>query len=246
MCEARERGAVRSASADEEEPVDRRATAAQDQTSTTPVRSPMSPTQRHALAAAAASLALGVVLSACGGGADGTSGAEPSTPGPGAAAATSQEHDGADTEFAQMMILHHQGAVEMATMAEGRARTEAVQRLAGDIQFAQQPEIDLMTSWLEAWGEEPPASGDDLGGMDHSGDHTGMADDDQMRRLEDAGADFDRMFLEMMIVHHRGAITMSEQEQADGTNPDALALAAAIVADQTAEIETMEQLLADM
>lgn len=205
----------------------------------------MSPKKRHTLAAAAASLALGVVLSACSNGAETTSGDQPTTAS-GSAAATSQEHSDADTEFAQMMILHHQGAIEMATMAEGRAQSDEVQQLASDIQFAQQPEIDLMTSWLETWGEEPPSSEDDMGGMDHSSGHTGMADDDQMQQLQDAGADFDRMFLEMMIEHHQGAITMSEQEQANGLNEDAVELAGTIIGDQTEEIDKMQQLLADM
>jgi len=145
-----------------------------------------------------------------------------------------------------MMILHHQGAIEMAAMAEGRAQSEEVQQLSSDIQFAQQPEIDLMTSWLETWGEEPSSSDDDMGGMDHSSGHTGMADDAQMQQLQDAGADFDRMFLEMMIEHHQGAITMSEQEQANGLNKDALALAGTIIGDQTEEIAKMKQMLADM
>jgi len=205
----------------------------------------MSPKKRHTLAAAAASLALGVVLSACSNGAETTSGDQPTTASE-SAAATSQEHNDADTEFAQMMILHHQGAIEMAVLAEGRARTEEVQKLASDIQFAQQPEIDLMTSWLEAWGEDLPSSEDDMGGMDHSSAHTGMADDDEMQQLENAGADFDRMFLEMMIVHHQGAITMSEQQQANGLNEDALELAGTIISDQTEEIDKMQQMLADM
>lgn len=205
----------------------------------------MSPKKRHTLAAAAASLALGVVLSACSNGADTTSGDQPTTASE-SSATTSQEHNDADTQFAQMMILHHEGAIEMATMAEGRAQTAEVQQLSSDIQFAQQPEIDLMTSWLETWGEDLPSSDDDMGGMDHSSGHTGMADDEQMQQLEDAGADFDRMFLEMMIEHHQGAITMSEEQQANGLNKDALELAGTIIADQTEEIATMEQLLADM
>lgn len=205
----------------------------------------MSPKKRHTLAVAAASLALGVVLSACSNGAETTSGEQPSTS-TSDAAATSQEHNDADTEFAQMMILHHQGAIEMAAMAEGRAQSEEVQQLSSDIQFAQQPEIDPMTSWLETWGEEPSSSDDDMGGMDHSSGHTGMADDAQMQQLQDAGADFDRMFLEMMIEHHQGAITMSEQEQANGLNKDALALAGTIIGDQTEEIAKMKQMLADM
>ncbi|MBU5422971.1 DUF305 domain-containing protein [Cellulomonas hominis] len=207
----------------------------------------MSPHHTRPVATVAASLALGLLLGAC------STGERPATDrhaaagaGASSTAATSVEHNDADVEFAQMMILHHQGALDMAVLAEGRAQSEPVQDLAARIQFAQQPEIDLMTSWLRTWGEEPADGDDTMGGMDHSGAHTGMADDGQMHRLQDAGAAFDRMFLEMMIVHHTGAIVMSEQYRDRGQNEDALALAEAIIADQTAEIAEMEDLLAGL
>jgi uncharacterized protein (DUF305 family) len=158
----------------------------------------------------------------------------------------SSEHNDADTQFAQMMVLHHQGAIAMATMAEGRAQREDVQQLASAIQSAQQPEIDLMTSWLRTWGEQTPSSDDQMGGMDHSGGRTGMAGEEQMQRLESAGTAFDRMFLEMMIEHHEGAITMSREELADGLDQDALGLAEAIIDAQTEEIAAMRQTLATM
>jgi uncharacterized protein (DUF305 family) len=205
----------------------------------------MSPKNTRAVAAVAATLTLGVLLSACSTG-------EPSTPdqqspaGASSAAATSVEHNDADVEFAQMMILHHQGALDMAVLAEGRAQSEPVQELAARIQFAQQPEIDLMTSWLQTWGEEPAEADDSMGGMDHSGQSTGMADDDQMQQLQDAGAEFDRMFLEMMVDHHTGAITMSEDYRNRGQNEDALQLADKIIADQTTEIAERKGLLSEL
>ena len=75
----------------------------------------------------------------------------------------------------------------------------------------------------------------------------GMMSDEQLSQLTGAtGAEFDRMFLEMMIVHHQGAVRMAETELADGANPDAKALAESIKTSQTAEIATMQQLLATL
>ncbi|GAW49740.1 MULTISPECIES: DUF305 domain-containing protein [unclassified Nocardioides] len=149
----------------------------------------------------------------------------------------------ADVTFAQSMIPHHEQAVEMATMAQERASSPEVKQLAEKIEAAQGPEIDTMTGWLEDWGQE--VSSDSEGGMDHSGsDMSGMMSDADMESLGTAtGAGFDQMFLEMMIEHHTGAIEMAKTEQQDGENPDAIALAEKIEADQTAEIAQMEDLL---
>jgi len=74
-----------------------------------------------------------------------------------------------------------------------------------------------------------------------------MMSDDDMSALEDAtGAEAARLFLEQMIVHHEGAIMMAEAEVADGENPDATALAEQIIAAQTEEIATMEELLTEL
>lgn len=149
----------------------------------------------------------------------------------------------ADVTFAQQMIPHHEQAVEMATMAQERASSTEVKQLADKIAAAQGPEIDTMTGWLEDWGQE--VSSDSMSGMDDSGsDMSGMMSDDDMESLGTAtGAEFDQMFLTMMIEHHTGAIEMAKTEQQDGENPDAIALAETIEADQTAEIAQMEDLL---
>ena len=149
----------------------------------------------------------------------------------------------ADVTFAQSMIPHHEQAVEMATMASEQASSPEVKQLADKIAAAQGPEIDTMTGWLEDWGQE--VSSDSTSGMDHSGSGmSGMMSDDDMESLGAAtGAEFDQMFLTMMIEHHTGAIEMAKTEQQDGENPDAIALAEKIEADQTAEIAQMEDLL---
>ena len=149
----------------------------------------------------------------------------------------------ADVTFAQSMIPHHEQAVEMATMAQEQASSPEVKQVADKIAAAQGPEIDTMAGWLEDWGQE--VSSDSEGGMDHSGsDMSGMMSDDDMESLGAAtGAEFDQMFLTMMIEHHTGAIEMAQAEQQDGENPDAIALAEKIEADQTAEITQMQDLL---
>lgn len=148
------------------------------------------------------------------------------------------EHNDADVEFAQMMIPHHEQAVEMAQLAATRADSEDVKGIASRIEAAQSPEIDGMTGWLAAWGEEV----EPMGGMDDEG--SGMMSESEMTDLEAAsGAEFDRMFLEMMVAHHTGAIEMAEAEIADGQFTDAVALAEAIKSAQEAEIAEMETLL---
>lgn len=173
--------------------------------------------------------------------------------------AASADHNAADVTFAQMMIVHHQGAVEMADLAPSRAASQEVKDLAVKIKAAQGPEIEQMQTWLTAWGSAAPtttAEPDDSmghGGMSDMGEEgdmsTGMAmpgmmSDEQMQELTDAtGAEFDRLFLEMMIMHHQGAIEMAATEIAEGSNPAALALAESITTSQTAEIAEMQQLL---
>lgn len=155
-------------------------------------------------------------------------------------------HNDADVTFAQQMIPHHRQAVEMAALAGERATAPQVRDLAADIEAAQEPEIETMTGWLEAWGEEvPDPAMDDEGMGDGTSDPmAGMMSDEDLADLEQAeGAEFDRMFLEMMVEHHAEAVEMARTEQAEGENPDALALAEKIEADQRAEIATMQRLL---
>jgi uncharacterized protein (DUF305 family) len=86
----------------------------------------------------------------------------------------------------------------------------------------------------------------DMGQMDHgaSGAMPGMMSGDQMRQLGQAtGAAFDRMFLQMMIAHHQGAVTMAKTERSEGKNPDAQQLAQRIIDAQQREITEMQALL---
>lgn len=160
----------------------------------------------------------------------------------------------ADISFAQLMIPHHAQAIEMADLAAGNATSPDVKALAMQIKAAQDPEIKMMGQWLTNWGatdEMPgmdhsaPENGD-MGGMDMGGvTGAGMMTQQDMDKLAAAtGTDFDQMWLQMMITHHQGAITMAQQVLDTTANPDVKKLAQNIIDGQTAEIDTMQKLLA--
>lgn len=179
--------------------------------------------------------ALGLLLAGCGGSHDMDDMGMASPSGTSGASA-------ADVMFAQMMIPHHQQAVEMSTLAETRASSPEIKALAAEIKGAQQPEIDQMTAWLEEWGMPV------MSGMDAMGEHgghgmSGMLTDEQMQELADAqGAEFDRLFAEFMILHHEGAIDMAE-DVVDSNDPRVAALAQAILTTQAEEIAQMRAFL---
>lgn len=162
--------------------------------------------------------------------------------GNGSSSAPATNANEADIMFATMMIEHHRQAIEMSDAVLTKEDVDPrVTSLAEDIKAAQQPEIDLLEGWLEEWGAD---SGTGMDGMDH-GD--GMMTEEDMQDLEAAtGPDASRLFLEQMIEHHNGAIMMAQDQVDDGQNPDAVALAQKIVDDQSAEIETMEDILASL
>lgn len=150
----------------------------------------------------------------------------------------------ADVDFAQGMIPHHAQAIEMADMAIAQAESAEVIDLAERIRAAQDPEIEQLTAWLEDWGQDVPdremSMDGDMGDMSMDG----MMTQDQMDEMAAAsGVEFDQMFLEMMIVHHDGAVSMAEDEVANGEYEPAIAMAQSIIDGQSAEIDEMDQLL---
>ena len=142
-----------------------------------------------------------------------------------------------DVMFAQMMIPHHQQAVEMAEIALGKSDASSqVRELATAIKGAQDPEIQTMTGWLEKWGASTP-----MGGMNHGGTGSGMMGEADMAALKQAsGKAFDQKWTSMMIAHHEGAIVMARQVLATTQDPAVKALADAVVKAQTEEITKMK------
>ncbi len=202
--------------------------------------------RRTALVAGTGVAAL--VLAACGGNGGNSAhdmGAmgQPTSPPSATASVTAGDHNAADVSFAKQMIQHHRQAVEMAELADSRALSAETKDLATKIKGAQDPEIKTMSGWLTSWGEEVPA---DMSGQGHdmSSGMPGMMSMADMEKLKNStGAEFDKMFAEMMIKHHEGAIEMAETEKADGKYEPAKKLADDVIKAQTAEIEQMKQML---
>jgi len=147
----------------------------------------------------------------------------PASPAPSTPAATTASgtaaagpHNDADVMFAQMMIPHHQQAIQMSDMILTKDGIKSeITDLAQQIKGAQAPEIAQMRGWLAGWGQNPSPSL----GMDHDMDG-GTMTQAEMDVLETATGDqAGRLFLTGMIKHHQGAITMAEAELADGQKP---------------------------
>ncbi|MFE7111251.1 DUF305 domain-containing protein [Streptomyces sp. NPDC057575] len=207
--------------------------------------------RRRALAAAGTVAALALALTACGS-SDGSKSGGSSMPGMdhGSAGTSAPATPGAgfndaDVKFAQQMIPHHQQAIEMAKLADGRAADPEIKKLATAIEKAQDPEIDTMKGWLKSWGKPLPSSSmGDMPGMDHGSAMPGMMSGKDMGDLAAAkGKDFDKKFARLMIGHHQGAVTMAEDEQKNGVDADAKKLAGAVATAQTAEIEQMNKII---
>ncbi|MFD3375052.1 MULTISPECIES: DUF305 domain-containing protein [unclassified Streptomyces] len=207
--------------------------------------------RRTALSVTAGAAAL--VLAACGSDSSSDSGSGghdmgsmESDSGPTATAPVKAgDHNDADVDFSKEMIQHHRQAVDMAELAADRASSQEVKDLAAKVKGAQDPEIKTMSGWLTSWGEDVPE--EMSGAMDHdmASAMPGMMSGTDMDKLEKAsGAEFDTMFLTMMVEHHEGAVEMAETEKADGEYGPATKLADDVVTAQTAEIKQMNKMLA--
>lgn len=142
-----------------------------------------------------------------------------------------------DVWFVRMMIPHHTQALRMAALAPDRAGDPRVRALADRIRASQSPEIYQMRAWLDARGLPPEEPGHDHGTM------RGMQSPTAMRRLAAAtGAEFDRMFVTMMIDHHRGAIEMAINLLRVGVDVTTGEIATAVAAEQGVEIDRMRAL----
>ena len=167
----------------------------------------------------------------------------PTPQAPAATKASGASFNDADVTFAQGMIPHHEQAIEMADIALDPkvGASEQVRDLATRIKGGQDPEIALMTGLLTAWGQPVQMAAD--GGHEMSS-MDGMMSAEEMDALETITAtDFDKMWMEMMIRHHEGAIAMAQTVKAAGSSPDVLALADQVIAAQQAEMSEMQALL---
>ncbi|MFF5899657.1 DUF305 domain-containing protein [Streptomyces argenteolus] len=144
----------------------------------------------------------------------------------------------ADFRYTRMMIEHHRQALVLTSLVPGRAASSSVVRLAERISASQEPEIGAMEGWLKNNGGDEREETHDHAAM------PGMATEAQIAGLRAArGKAFDRLFLELMITHHQGAVTMATEALADGNNVLVEEMANDVVAQQTVEIDRMRGLL---
>jgi len=158
-----------------------------------------------------------------------------------ACTAGAADHNESDVMFAQMMIPHHQQAVELADLAlssTSAARPEIIQ-LAQKIQAGQEPEIQQMTALLTKWNQ--PLDGH--AAMGHGPEMEGMLSEQELIDLASlTGSAFDSAWIVAMIFHHQGAIAMAVTVNKDGISTEIKELATAIITAQQDEIETMQML----
>jgi uncharacterized protein (DUF305 family) len=146
-----------------------------------------------------------------------------------------------DRHFIEMMIPHHEGAIDMAELALNRAERPEIKKLAQLIIKDQQREIEQMRTWYRQWYgtsvPDTPMAGMGMMGMRH---HGMMDMAVHLDTLENA-SDFDREFIREMIPHHQMAVMMSRMVINGGTHSELRNLARSIIDTQTDEINQMSQ-----
>jgi uncharacterized protein (DUF305 family) len=174
----------------------------------------------------------------------GKPGEEASTIPPGqATVADSPAPNDADITFVENMIAHHQQAVWMAELAPDRASSRDVKELASRIADVQGPEIDAMNRWLSQHSIPTvnPTAPEHSHGGGAAASMPGMITEAQFEELQNAkGKDFDRLFLQRMIAHHQGALTMADQVRKSGVDVRVQEMADDVTAEQTDEIHRMQ------
>lgn len=184
--------------------------------------------------AAATAVSITVLLSGCSDGSS-RSGDSPTDP---------PIFNKADVKFAQTMIPHHEQSIEMADIILGKSGVNSdVTRLAQQIGATQRPQMETFSGFLTAWNQ-PLVPDHSSEADEHSWDAEGVLTPEEMQEIAAAdGPKSQALFLRGMIQHHRGAVTMVQDEIDDGANADAVQLAQTIKNGQTAEIEAMKDML---
>lgn len=149
-----------------------------------------------------------------------------------------------DLRFIDAMVLHHQGAVNMAKEAQQKSKRPEIQQLADDIIKAQEREITQLQQWRKSWysnaGEKPVAYSDSMR-------HTMSMSNKQIKSMRmdldlgEADAKFDLRFIDGMIPHHEGALVMAQEALNKSNRPEIQKLAQEIVSSQQKEIDQMKK-----
>lgn len=162
-----------------------------------------------------------------------------------ARASAAQQPGQFDQQFIDMMVPHHQSAVEMATIAVDRAERPEIRDLAASIIQSQAEEIGRMQAWRQDWyGSEvtPPMSQMPMiAAMPGMAMEAMMNMEEEVARLRNAPAPFDQAFIDAMIPHHQSAIEAARTAEQQAAHPEVRELARAIIADQQREIDQLRQ-----
>ena len=204
---------------------------------------------KQPLARAAAALAV-LAATACSGATHEAAAQGVSPPAPARTDSGGRPPNPADVAFMSGMITHHAQAVVIAGWAPTHGASPAVQRLCERIVVGQQDEIAILRRWLVDRGESAPAADSSDHTMHHAPDMPGMLTPAQLVQLDSArGPAFDRLFLTLMIAHHRGALVMVDRlfgAQGAGQDQTVFRIASDVHADQSTEIRRMQQMLASL
>jgi uncharacterized protein (DUF305 family) len=141
-----------------------------------------------------------------------------------------------DLQYIDTMTAHHQGAIEMAKMAETKAQHPELKALAKTIVAAQERENGAMKAWREKWfaGQAPAVN------MEMSGMHGSMKDMDMKELATLGGREFDLEFIRQMIPHHEGAVLMAREALQKSQRAEIKSAADAVIRDQEAEIKQLK------
>lgn len=144
-----------------------------------------------------------------------------------------------DKAFIANMIIHHEGAVNMAEVALAGAKRQEIKDMAIDIISAQTGEITQMQQWQKDWGYVSSSSDkmEDDGSMSMPS-HMAMLMDELKNKT---GDDFDKSFVEQMIMHHQGAINMAAPGEVNAKHQEVKDLTKAVLSAQSKEIRQMKQ-----
>jgi uncharacterized protein (DUF305 family) len=150
-----------------------------------------------------------------------------------------------DVQFMDMMVPHHQGAVEMAKVAKSRAQRAEIRSMADEIIAAQDREITQMKAWRRDWAgsdQTPPMNRMPMvPGMSGHAGHGSMDMAADVQALRSAPEPFDIAFIDAMIPHHQSAIEAARAAETRAQRPEIQQLARVIIADQQREIDLMRQ-----
>ncbi len=144
-----------------------------------------------------------------------------------------------DLQFIDTMVVHHQGAIQMAEMVLTRSANDDLKNFAQKIIDDQTKEISTLKTWREKWYSGTPAAINmEMSGMK---DSMKVMMGDEMKQMDSfSGAEFDIRFIDMMTPHHEGAVIMSKEALTSAEHPELKSFAAQVIKEQESEIKKMK------